>query len=267
MNKGKVFSTILLTAVSVVGVVATAYLAAKETPKALELIKHEEEEVKYEPLTTFEKVQVTIPAYKWAIAAGIATIATVIFANVSSLKEVAALSAACAGLGEGFRKYKDKVADIFGEEADFAIREGISHDEHPLAVDAFDENERLFCFNDGVEDRFFTSTMAKVIAAEYELNKRLSTKYIVSLSDFYKLIGLEDLNNSEQLGWTYDMLCNWYNNPWIDFENCLVESYDPDTPNYIDITPLTEPAAGYDSGKDEWEYYMTHKYLMKDGSY
>ena len=76
-------SSTILTCIGAVGVVATAVMAVKATPRALECIEEAREE-KGEELTKFEVVNVAGPAYIPAVITGAATVACIFGANVIS---------------------------------------------------------------------------------------------------------------------------------------------------------------------------------------
>jgi len=266
MNKN-LLATIGLTVVSVVGVAATAVLAAKATPKALEIIRHEEEEVKHEELTKFEKVQVTLPVYAPAIAVGVATAACIIFSNVLNVKQVASLTASYALIEQTFKQYRGKVTDIFGTDEELKVREAVSHEKYPLPdemvpddLDSSSADEKLFCFHDGEGKRYFWSTPEKVLKAEFEVNKKLAAECMVTVQDFYDILGVEGDQDSAKMGWNSDMFYKRMEYQWIDFTHEVTKSDDPDSPDCIDIYPDVDPCPGYDG--DEWEDYLTHKFSI-----
>ena len=113
MNKSKI-STVL-TIVSAIGVVGTSILVAKETPKAIQLLKKEEEE-KGEKLTTLEAVKIAGPAYIPAIIVGVSTIACIFGANILNKQHQASLMSAYALLDRSYKNYRDKSNDICDEE-------------------------------------------------------------------------------------------------------------------------------------------------------
>lgn len=115
MNKSKI-STVL-TIVSAIGVVGTSILVAKETPKAIQLLKKEEEE-KGEKLTTLEVVKIAGPAYVPAIIVGASTIACIFGANILNKQHQASLMSAYALLDRSYKDYRDKSNDICDEESE-----------------------------------------------------------------------------------------------------------------------------------------------------
>lgn len=242
-----------------VGVVVTAVLAVKATPKAIDIIEECEKE-KYAPLTKFEKMQVTAKTFAPAAAACAATIACIIASHKMSVKQIAQATAALAAVREAFVQYRSKVFDIDKDVHCVAMNE-ISKDRHPDSPElVFNKSEqRTFMIHDGTEERYFTATMEDVLAAEYNINKEIALNGEAPLSNFYHDLGIEDANDSEFMGWSNDMLCDWYGNCWVDFENRICESdpNDPDSPEFVEIIFYQEPAPGWQDGT--WEDYFMHR--------
>lgn len=163
MNKSTV-STIL-TCLGAIGVVATSIAAVKSAPKAKKLIEEAEHE-KEVPLTKFEKAKAAAPAYIPAIVVGASTIACIFGANVLNKQSQASLASAYALLSSSYQEYKDKVVELYGEEADDRVKDEIVKDE--IVKDHYEESEYdipegeqlFFDFN---TLQYFTSTMDKVL--------------------------------------------------------------------------------------------------------
>ena len=86
-------SSTILTCIGAVGVVATAVMAVKATPKALERIEHAKEE-KGEDLTVLETINVAGPVYIPAAVTGVATIACIFASNTLNKHQQAMLTSA-----------------------------------------------------------------------------------------------------------------------------------------------------------------------------
>ena len=106
----------ILTGLGVVGVFSTAVMAAKDTPKALEILK-EKEDYKVEKygyhLTRFEKALAMAPAYIPAILMGTATAGCILGANHVNKQNQATLIAAYTYLHSEYDCYKRKVKYLF----------------------------------------------------------------------------------------------------------------------------------------------------------
>ena len=75
-----------------------------------------------------------------------------------------------------------------------------------------DEVEHLFY--DEFSERYFTSTIDKVLQAEYHLNRNLALGGIMTLNDWFEFLGLEKAPDGDTLGWS---VCDSYY--WLDFNH------------------------------------------------
>lgn len=136
-------SSTILTCMGAAGTVATAVLAVKATPKAIRLLD-EAEEIKGEELTTIEKVEVAGPAYVPAVLVGLSTIACIFGANTLNKRQQASLISAYALLDSSYQEYRNKVKEIYGEDADKRVKEEIVKDYHREFEEDLPEGEALF---------------------------------------------------------------------------------------------------------------------------
>lgn len=206
----------ILTCVGAAGVVATAVMAAKETPKALTLLENAKEE-KGEDLTKWEKVKVAGPVYIPSIITGAATIACIFGSNVISKRQQATLMSAYALLDNSYKEYKKKTEELYGEEAGVHIREEIAKDKYAGDGQLLDDNKELFF--DFYSGRYFESTKEAVMWAEYETNRALVVNGAVCLNEYYDFLGLEPSPEYELLGWSCGQIEEMYWHPWIEFDH------------------------------------------------
>lgn len=209
-------SSTILTCVGAVGVVATSVMAVKATPKALTLIDKAKKE-KGEELTKFETVKVAGPAYIPAVITGAATIACIFGSNVISKHQQASLMSAYALLDSSYKEYKNKVDELYGEEAGEKVRAEIAKDKYTGDGTLLDDSKELFY--DFYSGRYFESTKEAVLWAEYETNRALYVNGGVGLNEFYELLGLEPRLGYEEIGWTCSQLEEMYWHPWIEFDH------------------------------------------------
>ena len=212
----------ILTCLGAAGVVATAVMSVKATPKAMSLLDDAMEE-KGDKLTTFEKVIVAGPTYAPAIITGAATIACIFGSNVISKHQQATLMGAYALLDNSYKEYKKKVDELYGEEAGTHVRSEIAKDKYTGDEDLVDDKKELFF--DFYSGRYFRSTRDAVMMALYEANRRMVVNYSVSLNELYGLLGLETKPEYDNLGWSDTMLSEMYWSQWIDFglEETVIE--------------------------------------------
>lgn len=206
----------ILTCIGAVGVVTTAVMAAKETPKALTLLKDAKEE-KGEDLTKWEKIKIAGPVYIPSVITGAATIACIFGSNVISKHQQATLMSAYALLDKSYKEYKKKTDELYGEEAGEHIREEIAKDKY-TGDDALadDDKELFFDFYSG---RYFESTKEAVTWAEYETNRALVVNGAVCLNEYYDFLGLDPMPEYEMLGWSCGQIEEMYWHPWVEFDH------------------------------------------------
>lgn len=205
----------ILTCLGGVGLIVTAVLTAKETPKALDRLKAAEEE-KGEELTKTEKVVVAGPAYIPAIVTGCATIACMFGANVLNKKQQATLMSAYALLDNSYREYKAKVEELYGEEAGAQVRAEIAKD-HIDEADIPEEDDGKLLFFDDFSSRYFRATIETVQKAEYNLNRSLFTRDYAYLNEFYCDLDIDPLETGWAYGWTKAINLERHWQEWVDF--------------------------------------------------
>ena len=231
----------ILTCIGGIGVVATAVMTAKATPKAIKLIEEAKEE-KGEELTKWEMVKVSAPAYMPAVAIGAATVTCVIGANVLNKRKQAAMASAYALLDQSFKEYKKKVIETYGEDGDKLVRAEIAKDHYEKEnIEAEDDGKNLFY--DEYSNRYFRATNETVLRAEYEINKMLSESGGASLNDYYDLIDVPRTDYGEYIGWSSAQMYEMYWNAWLEFWHEKVELEDG---MECWIIHFTEPFAEFD---------------------
>ena len=209
-------ATTILTCVGSAGGVATTVLAVKATPKAMRLSKAAEEE-KGEKLTRMEPIGVTWTTYAPSAIVGIATIGCIFGANVLNKRTQAALTSAYALLDSSYKDYKKKIEELYGEEADRNIKEHIAKDKY--AECDIDVGKDAKLFYDFYSGRYFESTMEYVLAAEYAVNRKISTKDYAYLNDWYDELGIETIDPGYTLGWSRGSNFDHYWQDWVDFHH------------------------------------------------
>ena len=230
----------ILTCVGGIGVVATAVVAVKDTPKAMQIIEKKTEE-KGEDLTTIEKIKVAGPVYIPAIAIGVSTLACIFGANALSKRSQASLVSAYALLDNSYKEYKKKVEELYGEGADARVKGEVVKDKYN-ETDISRDDEKLL-FYDYFSERYFESTMEEVLKAEYEINRELHTKDYAYLNEFYDMLGLDHIQSGWDLGWSMGASLSHYWKTWIDFRHEKVEMEDG---MECYILTMTEPIPNFD---------------------
>lgn len=240
----------ILSVIASAGVVATAVLAAKATPKAMSLLDDAEKE-KGRKLTKPEIIKTAAPAYIPTVLTGASAIACIIGANALNERRQAALASAYALVSDSFSKYRSKVKDICGEEAHEKVMESLLvedckdvHLEAPTigsnaSLDFCDDSKTEHIFHDAFSDRYFKTTIPKVLEAEYHLNRNFTLRGAVSLNEFYEFLGLSPTDFGDAVGWS--MMGGI---EWIDFDHHKAKLKDG-TPCYV-IETIFPPETGYE---------------------
>lgn len=226
------YSPVALSCVASVGVVVTAVFAVKATPKAIVLIhadsrkKHDGDPYAY---TKKEAVAAAWKCYIPAVAFGASTIACIMGANALNRSQQAALTSAYALVQKSYKEYKDKLKELYGEETHNAIIDSIVKEQckdisistsggwYNSTLDFGDgmEPEITRTFYDAFSQRYFESTIEKVIQAEYHLNRNFMFAGTIPLNDFYEFLGLEKTDLGDSVGWS-SVNGDIY---WIDFNH------------------------------------------------
>ena len=208
-------SATILTCVGAVGVVATAVLTAKATPKAMALLEEDKEE-KGDDLT--EIVKVATPVYVRPVIIGAATVTCIFGANILNKRQQAAIMSAYALLDRSYKDYKDKVEELYGEEAAERVREELAKDEYENNKPDAPAADTIL-FYDTFGDRYFESTIEAVQKAEYRVNRDIQMRGYATLDEFYEYLDIETVDGNELLGWSEGGNFARYWQSWVDFNH------------------------------------------------
>ena len=229
-NALKKASPTVLTCIGAVGVVATAVLAVKAPPKALELVKadsRKNHDGDPHAATKMEAVKSCWKCYIPATFTGATTIACIFGANILNKRQQASLASAYALVSRSYNDYKRKLKELYGEEAHKKIMESLAVEKAkdiPISSASFvghssldfeDAVEETRLFYDPISERYFESTIGKVLQAEYHLNRNFMFAGYISLNEFYEFLGIEETELGATVGWNS---CNG-DIFWIDFNH------------------------------------------------
>lgn len=220
-------SPAILTCLSVVGVVGTSVMAVRATPKALQLIKDKKDELDSDRLKLMEVVQITWKCYMPSILIGIGTITCIIGIGRVNKRNQASLMSAYAMLNESYKQYRKSAKIVYGEDADDKIHAEMAKDAmvstydwgyQVYNMDMDSESERLL-FYDLASKKYFRTTMAAVLNAQYHVNRNLSIKGDCSLNEYLSFLGVEGIDGGDELGWDITYMAEEMNCYWLDFDN------------------------------------------------
>ena len=244
LSKSKVFikknASTILTTIGGVGVIATSIMAVKATPKALQSLEEAKEE-KGDDLTKFEAAMVAGPAYIPSIVMGTTTIACIFGANILNKRQQAALMSAYAMVNSSYKEYKEKVRELYGEEANDNVQTEIAKDKYNESEVMDADGEELFY--DEFSKRYFKSTKYKVQEAEYFINRDLIMMEAVPLNAFYDYLGIDGIDGGDEVGWSTILNFDSYWQVWIDFSHCKFKL--DDGTECTKIYMLAEPDVEY----------------------
>lgn len=219
-------SPIILSCLSVAGVVSTSVMAVKATPKALQLIRDKKQELQIDKLTSTELLQVTWKCYIPSVLVGLSTITCIAGIGILSKHNQASLTSAYAMLNEAYKQYRSAAKTVYGDDADEKIQAEIAKDANisdaawglqTYNMDMDTESEHILCY-DLISQRYFNTTMAAVINAQYHINRNLQLRGYCTLNEYYEFLGLDGVNNGDEMGWSLNAIYE-EGEMWLDFDN------------------------------------------------
>lgn len=247
MNKLQSFlkknSSNILTITSAAGVIATAVLAVKATPKALELIEEEKESRKStitttvlyadnKPYTTevveegpelspLEVIKVAWKPYIPAIIMGASTIACIFSINILNAKTQKSLVSAYVMLDQSYKEYRKRCIEMYNIDSDIDIKRKIANSSFYKNIEVEEDKELFFDYQ---SMQWFESTLDDVKRAEKIVNEQLLIDGYVSLNNFYDLLGVPRVDYGNNMGW-YALEINNVSDPKIklDYEKTILD--------------------------------------------
>lgn len=235
---------VILTATTVVGIAAVAYISSQDTKKHIEM---EEEE---QPFTLREKTGCYVRSY-WRTGVVCAiTMGSAVMSTIIGSKNAAGYLATAVALENRFTKYRDTVKEKVGDEVEEDIYiEAFKPDwaVFPLIPDSGNmEHQDIKLFYDVFLERFFWSTDIRVHDALYHLNRNFVQRHVVFLSEYCYFLGIDFGDEDIEMGWYDEDLLEAGLNPWIDYKSPKYDDGRPrprtkDGIEYTEIYPAIEP--------------------------
>lgn len=226
----KTASPTILSCLGAAGVIVTSALAVWTTPRALRKIRADSKanhNGNPDAYTKIEAVQSAWIYYIPSITTGVATIICILGANALNKRAQASITSAYALLNDSYQNYKDTLKELYGEETHQKIVDAMAvekaKDMYMVSTGLvgngtldFEEHNpddnRLFY--DTFSNRYFESSINRVIQAEYYLNRDFALGGLITVNYMYELLGLEPIKGGDEIGWSLDSgLC------WIDFNH------------------------------------------------
>lgn len=243
-------SPIILSGLAVAGVVATAVLAVRATPKAIkaleeaEIVKNSwtlaqaaerEESVKvddYIPLTTVEIVKATWALYLPTAISGVATITCITGSNAIGMRRNIALAGAYTLIDGAFEKYKNEVIEQIGAKKEQTVRDNVLVKEMEQNPPKSSEVIMLgggdvLCY-ESLSGRYFRSDAETIRRAANDYNRELlNNRMFCDLNLWFDYLGLEPTIMGGALGWSVERVLDTHFTSHVspDGQPCLAIGY------------------------------------------
>lgn len=208
----------ILTGIGIAGMVTTAVMAVRATPKAMALIEERENkwyqdhlgdvETSYKAVPKIELVKAAWTCYIPSVIVGGVSIACLIGANNVNLRRNAALATAYSLSESALKEYQEKVIEEVGAKKETEIRDKIAKDRidrNPVTRNevVLTEKGETLCY-DMISGRYFKTDIDKLRKAENDLNRQMRDDIYISLNEFYDAIDLDPVKIGENIGWNID---------------------------------------------------------------
>lgn len=246
----------ILSIAGATGLVATAVLAAKETPDAMEIFEewHKADE---DGKTSVKTVYESARCYAPAIIVGAASIGCIILANGMHLKRYLSVCSLYNDMAAQYTAFKAATFEQLGEDSASAVigaiasankEEDISEPEtcekpKPI-VEVDKDGEAIKWFFDIHSGQWYRSTFKKVYEASMHLNDSYMIYGFAALKEYYHELGIEKDNLNPEFGWNCDRLLYEDQCSFIPFE--YGEIFFEDGSKGISVWFPIEPCFDYD---------------------
>jgi hypothetical protein len=226
----------ILTSIGVAGTITTAVLTGKASLKAARLIDRKQQSLNIHDhgkmLTYKDKAYLVWKLYIPPAAVMSVTVASIIMANQIGTRRAAVMAAAYTSLQKAGEEYREKVIEKLGETKEQSVHDEVMQDN--MANKPVSQREVIItgggnalCF-DAYTGRYFLSSMEEMKKAVNDLNHRIISHFYASLNEFYDLLGLDNVDVGEDMGWSTDELLEPRFGTQIadDGRPCLTISFD-----------------------------------------
>lgn len=196
----------ILTGLGCAGVLSTAVLSARATPKALMIIAEEEEyreKKKFLPVSKMDKIKLTWKCYISAGITGAISIGCIIGANTVNTRRNAALASLYALSESAFREYKTKVVQEIGKTKETKIHDEVVKDhisKNPPNIDnvIMTGSGDVLCY-DMLSGRYFMSSYETIRQKFNDLNYELMSEMRLDLNTLYYALDLPSIELGNML--------------------------------------------------------------------
>lgn len=227
-------SPIILTGIAVVGLVGTAVLAVRVTPKAVRIIEQNRSTLPdEEELTKVAMVKLTWRLYLPAIMLGGVTIASMVGSHKIQRTRNIALAGLYSVTENTLKEYQSKVIETIGDKKERKVRDEIRQERvdktYSEDIDVLKTIHGDVLIYDMLSGRYFRGDVETIRKAENDINSQLFQEMYASLNEFYSRIGLPNIGLGNEVGWRVEEMMK------LDLESatitkggepCIVLDYD-----------------------------------------
>lgn len=258
--KLKKYSPEILVAAGIVGTVASAVMACKATFKVNDILEESKKKIdeihecaadtslvesgRYSPEDAKKDLTIVyaqtgikfVKLYGPSVILGALSITSILASNNILRKRNVALGAAYAALDQGFKDYRKRVVDRFGEEVDRQLKYNLKTEKiEEKVTDPETGKEKKIKKTIEVSDGQFVSPYARFFdessryfeknpelnlmflrAEQNYANDRLRARGYVFLNEIYERLGIPTTKAGQVVGWIYDPK-NGKGDNYIDF--------------------------------------------------
>lgn len=223
-NNSKMVFSAVCSAVAVLGVVGTAVSAVIATPKAIDILEKTEQK-KGESLDISEKVRAAWKVYIPTAVIGLSTAACIIGASVLGRKAQISAAGAYMAAANAYEQYKLKNIEANGLDAHHNVLDALAAEKSSGAIISaydfcgrscldFGDDDEEALFYDVFSERYFTSTVNRVLQAEYHFNRNFVLRGEACINEFYEFLGIKPIDDGNCYGYSIDDGLMW-----IDFDH------------------------------------------------
>lgn len=230
----------ILTALSIVGTVASIGLTAKIAPKAVQR-KEELKKQKGEDFTKKDAVISDIKSYAAVIGVGLGTVASIIGNTILSNRQQASLIGLYTFANASYGKYKDKINSALEKAGlkDKIEEDIVRQDVKDMGISISDDNPDTILVYDMFTLSYMETTMDELLSAEHYVNETLRKYGRCSVIDFYRQLDMDIvLKNYYDDEYPISMQSLWWVDNEVNFEHrraCIDENF------YVLMLSFEEP--------------------------
>lgn len=195
----------LLISIGISGFIASNFLTASGTIKAVRLVDAEKNKRKVDKLSKKDTVKLCWKCYLPSVVTVGASIPCIMLGNNVNNKRNAALAAAYTVAETSLQSFKEETTKLIGEEKTKEVEHNVNQKQVEKTYNKalVIEGDADSIFLDPISGRYFKSTWNKLQLAANNLNaSAIGGGNEISLADWYDEIGLDRTAGSDEVGWT-----------------------------------------------------------------